>query len=314
MTHLQPGAFAHTFSIVARDPASGQMGVAVQSHWFSVGSIVAWAQAGVGAVATQSMVEVSYGPQGLERLRAGQTPRQALDELLAADEGRELRQVAVLNARGDVAAHTGARCIARAGHVAGEGFSVQANMMLSAQVWPAMAAAYRAAQASGQGDLADWLLAALDAAQNAGGDIRGRQSACMKVVSGTLPEHAWQGVLLDLRVEDAPDPLAELRRLLSLQRAYDRMNAGDALLGSGETEKALQAYSAAAGMAPQIAELPFWHAVTLAELGRLDEALPIFARVFGAEPQWAELLQRLPPAGLLRDDPDMLARILAVRP
>ena len=310
----QPGAFAHTFSIVARDPASGQMGAAVQSHWFSVGSVVAWAQPGLGAVVTQSMVEVSYGPLGLERLAAGQHPRQALDELLALDEGRELRQVALLDARGQVAVHTGARCVAAAGHISGEGFSVQANMMLNDGVWPAMAAAYRAAQASGQGDLADWMMAALDAAQAAGGDLRGRQSACLKVVRGQTPAKPWQGVLVDLRVEDASDPLAELRRLLHLQRAYEHMNTGDALLGAGEIEQALQAYRAAAQMAPHVAELPFWQAVTLADLGRLEEALPIFAQVFAAEPQWAEMLRRLPPAGLLRDDPEMLSKILAVCP
>lgn len=304
--------FAHTFSIVARDPISGQMGVAVQSHFFSVGSLVAWAEAGVGAVATQSMVDPGYGPLGLDLLRAGKTPLQALNGLLIADDGRELRQVALVNSTGQVAAHTGARCIAEAGHISGEGFSVQANMMLHATVWPAMAEAYRSAQSSAKGDLADWLLAALEAAQEAGGDIRGQQSACMKVVEGERRPQSWQGVTVNLRVDDAAQPLVELRRLLKLQRAYNQMIDGDDYLSAGDTEKALNAYREAAQIAPHIAELPFWHAVTLADMGRVDEALPILAQVFALEPQWAELIKRLPPAGLLREDTDMMTRIQAL--
>jgi uncharacterized Ntn-hydrolase superfamily protein len=164
-----PSRLAHTFSIVARDPQSGEMGVAVQSHWFSVGSVVTWAEAGVGAVATQSLVEISYGPLGLALMRAGKSPSEALAALLAADERRELRQVAMVDTQGRMATHTGARCIADAGHETGESFSVQANMMARPDVWPAMARAYREAE----GDLAESLLTALEAGQAAGGDIRG---------------------------------------------------------------------------------------------------------------------------------------------
>ena len=298
--------FAHTFSIVARDPLSGQMGVAVQSHWFSTGSIVTWAEPGVGAIATQSMVEVSYGPLGLNGLRDGEAPQAVLDTLLKADTNREVRQVAMVDAKGRIAVHTGTRCIAEAGHHAGSQFSVQANMMLKNTVWPAMAAAYESAQ----GDLADRLLAALDAAQAEGGDIRGKQSAAMLVVDGKRSETPWAGILVDLRVEDHPDPLVELRRLLSVQRAYESMNRGDALLSEGKVEEAFEAYDRGAKLAPHLAELPFWQAVTLADTGRVEEALPIFKQVFAADPNWALLLQRLPAAGLLKEDAELMKRIL----
>jgi len=300
---------AHTFSIVARDPQTGEMGVAVQSHWFSVGSIVAWGEAGVGVVATQAMVEVGYGPRGLALMRQGLSAPVALQALLQMDENREVRQVAMLDAQNHVAVHTGTRCIAEAGHYQGEGYSVQANMMKNASVWPAMAEAYE----SSRGDLAERLLAALEAAQAAGGDIRGQQSACLLIVRGERSEHPWEGVVMDLRVEDHPDPLGELRRLVHVHRAYQQMNAGDAFLADGKVEEALAAYRQAAQMAPEIDELPFWHAVTLAELGRLEEALPIFKHVFSKNPDWATLLSRLPQAGLLRQDEAMLKTILALR-
>jgi uncharacterized Ntn-hydrolase superfamily protein len=305
-----PSKLAHTFSIVARDPESGEMGVAVQSHWFSVGSVVAWAEAGVGAVATQALVEASYGPLGLALMRAGKPAPEALAALLAADEGRELRQVAMVDAGGRVAVHTGARCIADAGHEAGTGFSVQANMMANPDVWPAMARAYRGAQ----GDLAERMLAALEAAQAAGGDVRGRQSAAILIVKPASTGRQWADTVMDLRVEDHAEPIQELRRLVGLHRAYEHMNLGDELLGTGETEEALQEYRAAAQMAPEIEELPFWHAVTLADLGRVDEALPIFRDVFARNADWATLLPRLPKAGLLRDDAVMMQQILAVAP
>lgn len=298
--------FAHTFSIVARDPLTGQMGVAVQSHWFSTGSIVTWAEPGVGAIATQSMVEVSYGPLGLNGLRDGNAPGEVLSQLLKADENREVRQVAMVDAKGRIAVHTGNRCIAEAGHQSGNQFSVQANMMLKNTVWPAMAAAYESAQ----GDLADRLLAALDAAQAEGGDIRGKQSAAMLVVNGKRSETPWAGILVDLRVEDHPEPLLELRRLLSVQRAYESMNRGDALLSEGKVEEAFEAYDRGAKLAPHLAELPFWQAVTLADTGRVEESLPIFKRVFEEDPNWALLLQRLPAAELLKADASLMKRIL----
>jgi len=307
---LHPSRLAHTFSIVARDPQSGEMGVAVQSHWFSVGSVVAWAEGGVGAVATQALAEISYGPLGLALMRAGKSAPEALAALLAADEGRELRQVAMVDTQGRVAAHTGARCIADAGHETGEGFSVQANMMTCPDVWPAMARAYQEAE----GDLAEALLAALEAGQATGGDIRGKQSSSILIVKSASTGRPWADTVMDLRVEDHPEPIHELRRLVGLHRAYQRMNRGDELLGAGEVEEALHEYRAAAEIAPEIEELPFWHAVTLADLGRVDEALPIFRDAFARNADWATLLPRLPQAGLLRDDPEMMRCILALIP
>lgn len=298
--------FAHTFSIVARDPDTGQMGVAVQSHWFSTGSLVTWARAGVGVVATQSMVEVSYGPLGLEGMTAGKTPQQVLDQLLAVDDGRELRQVAMVDANGLVAAHTGSRCIAEAGHEIGVQFSAQANMMLKNTVWHAMAEAFK----TSNGELSIRLMAALDAAQGEGGDIRGKQSAAMLVVEGEKREHPWQGILVDLRVDDHPEPLQELRRLLMVNKAYQFMNQGDAFIADGKVEDAFKVYNAAAMLAPEIIELPFWQAVTLAESGRMDEALPIFYNVFAQDRNWLELLKRLPKAGLLKVSEDNLQRII----
>ncbi len=303
--------FAHTFSIVARDPSTGQMGVAVQSHWFSVGSVVPWAQAGVGAIATQSLTDISYGPLGLDLLRGGKTSRQTLDALLMADDNKEVRQVAIVDAKGNVATHTGARCIAEAGHIQGEGFSVEANMMLNDTVPAAMAESYRKAMLDPGLDLSDRMLLAMDAAQAAGGDIRGKQSAAIKIVGPEVTSKSWAGIVMELRVEDHPEPLQELRRLVEIQKAYEFMNQGDDHLAKGEAEKAKTAYEKAARMAPQIVELPFWNAVSLADTGHLDDALPIFKEVFEREPVWAELLTRLVPSKLIKDDPAMLAKIRA---
>ena len=302
---------AHTYSIVARDPKTGELGVAVQSHWFSVGSIVTWAEAGVGAVATQSFVDPAYGPRALELLKRGVPAPDALAQLVAADAQRDVRQVAVVDAQGRVAAHTGAKAIAAAGQHVGAQFSVQANLMANAKVWPAMAAAYEGAT----GDLADRLVAALDAAESVGGDIRGRQSAAILVVKATSSGKPWAGAdrLFDLRVDDQPAPLVELRRLVRLQRAYNRANRGDELMSEQKVEAALKEYAAAAEIAPEIVELPFWHAVTLASIGRETEAAPIFRAVFAKEPAWADLVPRLPASGLLPDDKGLVERIVALK-
>lgn len=299
-----------TYSIVARDSVTGQMGVAVQSHWFSVGPIVPWAEAGVGAIATQSFVKVDYGPDGLDRLRNGESPQDALDAMLAADSGREVRQVAIVDAKGNVAAHTGNKCIAYASHITGPGFSVQANLMAESTVPAAMADAYRTTT----GPLAERMLAALRAAQGEGGDIRGRQSAAIVIVDGERHEKPWQGKVMELRVEDNPHPVEELTRLYKLQVAYDWMNRGDVFSEHAQWDSASVAYGTAEKLEPQIMELPFWHAATLAAAGRVDEALPIFKRVFAAESRWIELVPRLVPAGLLPDDPALIERILSVAP
>jgi uncharacterized Ntn-hydrolase superfamily protein len=255
------------------------------------------------------MVEVSYGPKGLDGMRSGGKPQAVLDELLANDEGRELRQVAMVNAMGLVAAHTGARCIAEAGHETGEQFSVQANMMLKNTVWHAMAQAFTTTS----GELSERLMAALDAAQGEGGDIRGKQSAAMLVVKGEKGANPWQGILVDLRVDDHPEPLQELRRLLIVNKAYESMNQGDAFLAEGKVSEAFVAYDTAAHLAPEIIELPFWQAVTLAESNRMAEALPIFRRIFNEDPNWLELVKRLPAAGLLKISAEDLQKIILAK-
>lgn len=299
---------AHTYSIVARDPATGDFGVAVQSHWFQVGPSVPWAEAGVGAVATQSFVKVDYGPKGLELMRQGKSAREALDQLLAQDPQKDVRQVAMVDARGGVAAWTGPKCIAAAGNQAGNGYSVQANLMDKPTVWPAMAKAFEAAK----GNLADRLLAALEAAEAEGGDIRGRQSAALIVVKARSTGEPWNDRLVDLRVDDNPAPLVELRRLLGLHRAYQEMNLGDEAVAKNDIQAAVEHYTRATKLAPEIAELPFWQAVSLFVAGQEDKALPLFKDVFAREPRWARLVPRLPAAGLLPDDPKKIERILSV--
>ena len=296
----------HTYSIVARDAQTGELGVAVQSHWFSVGSVVPWAEAGVGAVATQSFVDPSYGKLGLDLMRAGRSGPEALAGLLAADPGRDVRQVAMIDAQGRVAAHTGAKNIVAAGHVVGEGFSVQANMMDKDTVWPAMAKAFR----ESKGDLAERMLAALEAAEAQGGDIRGKQSAAIIVVSGQPTGRSWVDRKFDLRVEDHPVPLKELRRLVTLQRAYNLMNEGDLAIERKDTEAALKAYSAAEALAPGNAEMVFWHAVSLINVGKVDDALPLLQKTYKMDPRWKELLKRLPKSGLLPEDPKLMNRLL----
>ncbi len=292
----------NTYSIVARDPDTGQLGVAVQSHWFSVGALVPWAEAGVGAVATQSFVEASYGPLGLELMRLGRTAPEALEALVTTDSSEDVRQVAMIDAEGNVAAHTGGNCIIAAGHQVGDQYSVQANLMEKDTVWGAMARAYETAE----GDLAEKLLRALEAAEQEGSDIRGRQSAALIIVSGEPTGRPWQDRLFDLRVEDHPEPVAELRRLVTLQRAYLQLNEGDNLWVEGDVEGAMQAYGEAASIVPDAAtngEAAFWIGITLANTDEPGKAVPFLERAYRQDPRWLELVKRLPASGVLPDDP-----------
>lgn len=300
---------AHTYSIVAIDKERGEMGVAVQSHWFSVGSIVSWAEAGVGAVATQSFVEISYGPLGLELMRAGKSAAEALEALLHVDPNASVRQVAMIDARGRVAVHTGKKCIPEAGHIAGDGFSCQANMMLKNTVWKAMAEAYTKTK----GELVDRLMASLEAAEAEGGDIRGKQSAAILIVKTRGSGVSWKDKVYDLRVEDSPEPLKELRRLIQLAKAYQHMNRGDELLTENKIKEALAEYSRAMEMVPDNLEMIFWPAVTMASIGQVEESLPLFRKVFAADPKWAELLRRLPGVGQFPKDRKLLNRILSLK-
>jgi uncharacterized Ntn-hydrolase superfamily protein len=300
----------HTYSIVARDTITGEMGVAVQSHWFSVGSLVTWAEAGVGAVATQSFVDPAYGPLGLDLMRAGKTANQALDALLASDPGRDVRQVAFIDAKGNVAAHTGSKCIQGAGHIVGRNYSVQANLMLNDKVWPAMAKAFE----STKGDLAERMLAALDAAQSVGGDIRGKQSAAILIVKAQSTGRPWADRVMELRVEDHEEPLQELRRVVTVHRAYEHMNAGDLAVEHGDVDGALREYSTAEKMFPNNLEMKFWHATALVNAGRLKDSLPIFKEIFSKDRNWATLIPRLPASGTLNANEKVIKEILSVAP
>jgi uncharacterized Ntn-hydrolase superfamily protein len=277
-----------TYSIVARDPATGELGAAVQSHWFAVGPIVPWVRAGVGAVCTQSVAEPAYGPRLLDRLEAGDGPQEALDALLAADPSQRFRQVAVIDADGNTATHTGEGCIAFAGHVVGDGFSAQANMMASPDVWPAMHDAFVAAVPGLS--LAGRLLAALRGAEGAGGDVRGRQSAAMLVAPAT--GERWRRTV-DLRVDDHDEPLDELERLLGLSAAYALATEGDDFTGEGRHAEAGECYTRAAALAPSSHELLFWAGLAAWGAGDRELALHRVRRAIDMQPGWADLLPRL---------------------
>ena len=295
--------FAHTFSIVARDSLTGEMAVAVQSHWFSVGTAVSWAEAGVGAVATQSFVNKSFGPLGLALMASGLSPQEALDSLLNQDEGKAYRQVAFINVKGEVATHTGVKCVEVASHTNGTNFSIQANMMLNDQVVPAMEKAWRENKDLA---LAERMVKVLEAGQAAGGDIRGKQSAALIVVGPKKAENTWNTKLVDLRVDDHPNPIEELSRLLTVQRAYDYMNLGDLYVEKGEMEKAMNAYSAAMAMFPNNLEMQYWTAITLANDGKIEKAAKMLQKIYKEDPNWRTLTKRLPIVGLLVVEPTEL--------
>ena len=295
-----------TYSIVALDETTGELGVAVQSHWFSVGFLVPWAKAGVGAVATQSFVKVDYGPDGLQLMESGMKAADALKTLTSKDEGEAVRQVGMIDIKGNVAAHTGSRCIKYAGHIVGENYSVQANMMANGTVPKAMAVAFEKTK----GDLADRMMAALEAAEAEGGDIRGKQSAAMVIVSGEPSGVEWKDTKLNLRIEDHPTPLIELKRLIRVHRAYQHANMGDHYMETEEIDKALIEYSKAAEYYPENPELPYWSAIALANGGRLEEALPVFQSVFQRNPDLKTMTPRLVKSGLLPDDKSLISKIM----
>ena len=291
-----------TYSIVAYDEETGQLGVAVQSHWFSVGTLVPWVKAGVGAVATQSFVKMEYGPNGLKLMEKGFSAEDALKILVEEDENSEVRQVGMVDTKGNAAAHTGDNCIQFAGHIVGKNYTVQANMMASSTVPTAMVRAYETTK----GELVDRLMVVLEAGQKEGGDIRGKQSAAIIVTTGEPTGIDWKDKLFDLRIEDHPEPIKEMKRLIRVSRAYQHANAGDLYIETGEIDKALEEYNLAAEYYPENPELPFWTAISLASVNRVDEALPIFKEVFEKAPDLRDLVPRLVPAGLLPDDEELI--------
>jgi uncharacterized Ntn-hydrolase superfamily protein len=301
--------FAHTFSIVARDSITGEIGVAVQSHWFSVGTSVSWAEAGVGAVATQSFTNKSFGIRGLNLLRNGMSAQQALDSLLKDDEGRDVRQVAIIDNKGNVATHTGKSCIDYASHIKGNNFSVQSNMMLANKVPSAMADAFEKSKGK---PLADRLITTLEAGQKAGGDIRGKQSAAIIIVPGTSQGKPWDERTVDLRVDDNAEPIKELRRLYNVQIAYQHMNNGDLAVEKNDMPTAMNEYNAAMKMFPQNLEMQYWAAITLANNKQVDRAILILKKVFDKDSNWKELTRRLPKVNLLTVSNADLKKILSL--
>lgn len=293
----QDNGLAHTFSIVARDEKTGEMAVGVQSHWFSVGTSVSWAEAGIGAVATQSFTNKSFGIRGLALLKEGKTAQEALGILLSDDPGKEVRQVGIVDAKGNVANFTGKNCVDFAGDLKGKGYAVQANMMLTNKVPAAMAKAY---EANTQLPLAERVLAALKAAQQVGGDIRGKQSAVILVVKGDAKGKPWdENHLVDLRVDDHATPLVELERLLTLHRAYEHMNNGDLATEKNDMPLAMQEYNAAMKMFPNNLEMQYWTAITLANNGNVAKAAQMLKVIYAKDPNWREMTKRLPKVGLL---------------
>lgn len=306
--YIKNEPFAHTFSIVAIDPITGDMGIAVQSHWFSVGNTVAWAEAGVGVIATQAIVNLENGPRGLALLKKGISADRVLDSLWKTDPAREMRQVAVLGADGKIAVNTGSSCVGEAGHLKGANYSVQANTAESPEVWAAMGAAFE----KNTGELADKMIAALEAAQALGGDIRGKQSASLLIVKGTATGKPWLDRKVDLRVDDHLTPIPELKRLYQVHRAYHSMNLGFHFLGKNDLLAAGDYFNEAQALYPENQEIMFWYAVELANRGALDTALPVFKKIFQKEASWkTKMIPRIVKAGVLVVNEETLNKIMS---
>lgn len=300
--------FAHTYSIVARDKVTGEMAVAVQSHWFAVGTSVSWGRSGVGVVATQSFINPAYGPDGFQLMEEGESATESLKILVAKDEARDVRQIAMLDVHGDVSAFTGEKCIVYANHIIGDNFSVQANMMLTDKVVPAMAKAFRESENL---PIAERMIKVLKAAQKEGGDIRGKQSAALLVVGPNKVKEPWKDKIIDLRIDDHKDPITELERLLNVHHAYEFMNKGDLAVEHNDMKTALKEYGAAQKLFPENLEMKYWTAIALANNKDFIKALPIFKEVFEKDMNWKLLTERLTKSGLLTVSNEELKNILS---
>lgn len=306
--YKKDNGLAHTFSIVARDENTGELAVGVQSHWFSVGTTVSWAEAGVGAVATQSLTNKSFGIRGLALLKAGKTAQEALDILLSDDANKEDRQVGIVDSKGNVANFTGNKCIAFAGELKGKNFAVQSNMMLTDKVPTAMAKAF---EASSKLPIAERVLEAMKAAQKAGGDIRGKQSAAILVVKGESTGKPWDdNHLVDLRVDDSPNPIAEMERLLYTHRAYEHMSNGDLANEKNNWNLALQEYETGMKLLPKNLEMQFWTAVALVNNGNIPKATKMLKFLYTKEPIWREITKRVHKVGIMKMEENELNLLL----
>ena len=287
---------AHTYSIIAIDEKTGEMAVGVQSHWFSVGTIVSWVKSGVGVVATQSFVNPAYGPEGIKLMESGVSAENALNQLVSEDDSREYRQVAMLDVNGSIKAFTGEKCIISAGQYIGKNFSVQANMMLNDKVVPSMKKAF---EENFKLPLAERIIKVFEAAEKSGGDIRGKQSAVILVVGSKKVKNEWEDKKIDLRVDDSENPIKEIKRLLKVSRAYEHMNKGDVAIEKGDMQKALSEYASAEKLFPQNLEMKFWKAVALLNNSRVSQAREIFKYVINKNKNWEKLLLRLPASNLV---------------
>ncbi len=305
---LKDKPLATTFSIIAKDTITGEIAVAVQSHWFSVGTTVSWAEGGVGAVATQSFANRDFGPEGLRHMKDGMSANAVLDKLINEDEGKDFRQVGIVDNNGNIAVFTGDRCLDEAGHISGNNYAIMANLMENDSVWHKMDAAYQAGAAK---PLAERVIDALKAGQEAGGDLRGKQSAAMKIVNGKSSKKPWNDVVVDLRVDDHPDPIAELERLYHVHKGFQYMNRGDLAAEAADVEAAVSAYESAEELLPDNLEPKFWHAVMLYNNQDDEKAKPLLHEVFTQDKNWAVLFQRLPKSGLLKLSEEEVQAIVA---
>lgn len=300
-------SFSHTYSIVAKDSNTGEMAVGVQSHWFSVGTLVSWGKSGVGVVATQSFVNPSYGPEGLNLMENGSSAKDALNMLVQKDEGKDYRQAAMLDINGSVDAFTGLKCIESAGHYVGKNFSVQANMMLNDKVIPSMKKAFLE---NSKLPLAERIIKVFEAAESVGGDIRGKQSAALIVVGSKKTDDIWKDKKIDLRVDDSENPVKEIKRLLKVHRAYEHMNNGDLAIEENNMEAALKEYSKAQNLFPENVEMSFWKAVTMINNNKIEDAKLILKEVFQKNNNWRKLILRLPDSDLISLDKAELEKLL----
>lgn len=287
---------AHTYSIVAMDEKTGEMGIGVQSHWFSVGTIVSWAKSGVGVVATQSFVNPAYGPEGIKLMESGVSAKNTLSRLISEDKSRDYRQVAMLDINGSISAFTGEKCIISSGQYIGKNFSVQANMMLNDNVIPAMKNAFLL---NSNLPIAERIIKVFEAAEKSGGDIRGKQSASILVVGPEKVKNEWEDKKIDLRVDDSENPIKEIKRLLNVNKAYQHMNKGDIAIEKGDMEMALIEYERAEMLFPNNLEMKFWKAVALLNNSRIKQAKKIFNYVIEKDGNWEILLLRLPASNLV---------------
>ena len=300
-------SFAHTYSIVAKDANTGEMAVGVQSHWFSVGTLVSWGKSGVGVVATQSFVNPSYGPEGLNLMENGTSAKEALNMLVQKDEGKDYRQAAMLDINGSVDAFTGLKCIESAGHYVGKNFSVQANMMLNDKVIPSMKKAFLE---NSKLPLAERIIKVFEAAESVGGDIRGKQSAALIVVGSKKTDDIWKDKKIDLRVDDSENPVKEIKRLLKVHRAYEHMNNGDLAIEENNMEAALKEYSKAQNLFPENVEMSFWKAVTMINNNKIEDAKLILKKVFQKNNNWRTLIFRLVDSELISLEKAELEKLL----